>query len=64
MMNGSCRMHCGKSNGAPKGNRNALKHGNYPAGTQALLVAIKYLLEPAWERPQVVKRIGTLLQTG
>jgi hypothetical protein len=29
MKNGRCRMHGGKSTGAPKGNRNAWKHGNY-----------------------------------
>lgn len=27
MKNGRCRMHGGKSPGAPKGNRNAWKHG-------------------------------------
>ncbi|HEV2610618.1 MAG TPA: HGGxSTG domain-containing protein [Noviherbaspirillum sp.] len=26
-----CRMHGGNSPGAPKGNRNALKHGQYSA---------------------------------
>ena len=31
MPNGRCRMHGGKSPGAPKGNRNALKHGRYTA---------------------------------
>ena len=31
MKNGRCRMHGGKSPGAPKGNRNALKHGRYTA---------------------------------
>ena len=31
MKNGRCRMHGGKSIGAPKGNRNALKHGFYTA---------------------------------
>jgi hypothetical protein len=31
MPNGRCRMHGGKSPGAPKGNRNALKHGLYTA---------------------------------
>jgi len=30
MPNGRCRMHGGKSTGA-KGNKNALKHGNYTA---------------------------------
>lgn len=29
MPNGRCRMHGGKSTGAPKGNRNAWKHGHY-----------------------------------
>ena len=29
MMNGRCRMHGGKSTGAPKGNKNALKYGLY-----------------------------------
>ena len=29
MKNGRCRMHGGKSTGAPKGNQNALKHGLY-----------------------------------
>ena len=31
MKNGRCRMHGGPSPGAPKGNRNALKHGRYTA---------------------------------
>ncbi len=29
MPNGRCRMHGGRSPGAPKGNKNALKHGRY-----------------------------------
>ena len=29
MPNGRCRMHGGSSPGAPKGNKNALKHGRY-----------------------------------
>jgi hypothetical protein len=29
MKNGRCRMHGGPSTGAPKGNRNAYKHGRY-----------------------------------
>ena len=37
MKNGRCRMHGGKSSGAPKGNQNALKHGNYTAAAQAAL---------------------------
>jgi uncharacterized protein YjcR len=31
MPNGRCRMHGGLSPGAPKGNKNALKHGSYTA---------------------------------
>jgi len=31
MPNGRCRMHGGRSMGAPKGNQNALKHGLYAA---------------------------------
>ena len=31
MRNGRCRMHGGKSTGAPKGNQNAFKHGRYVA---------------------------------
>jgi uncharacterized protein YjcR len=31
MPNGRCRMHGGTSPGAPKGNRNAFKHGRYSA---------------------------------
>jgi hypothetical protein len=29
MPNGRCRLHGGMSLGAPKGNKNALKHGRY-----------------------------------
>ena len=31
MANGRCRMHGGKNPGAPKGNRNAYRHGRYTA---------------------------------
>jgi len=31
MPNGRCRMHGGLSPGAPRGNRNAFKHGRYTA---------------------------------
>jgi hypothetical protein len=57
MPNGRCRMHGGSSPGAPKGNKNALKHGRYSAeaggplrwqqargGLQARAVAVKYVL--------------------
>jgi hypothetical protein len=35
MKNGRCRMHGGPSPGAPKGNRNAFKHGCYSADAMA-----------------------------
>lgn len=35
MANGRCRMHGGAARGAPKGNRNALKHGRYTADSLA-----------------------------
>ncbi|WP_321576381.1 HGGxSTG domain-containing protein [Bradyrhizobium barranii] len=48
MSNGRCRMHGGRSPGAPKGNRNAFKHGRYSAdaiarrrGISRLLAAMK-----------------------
>lgn len=31
MKNGRCRMHGGKSKGAPRGNSHAFKHGRYSA---------------------------------
>jgi hypothetical protein len=50
MANGRCRKHGGPSLGAPKGNRNAFKHGRYTAeaignrrNLSAMLVAMKAL---------------------
>jgi len=37
-------MHGGKSTGAPKGNRNAWKHGLYSAETNSWLRAIRQVL--------------------
>ena len=52
MKNGRCRMHGGPSPGAPKGNRNALKHGRYTAQAMerrreiaALLRAMRALVQ-------------------
>ena len=45
--NGRCRMHGGKATGAPKGNNNAEKHGNYSAQEMARRAAMKYLLRRA-----------------
>ena len=49
MKNGKCRFHGGKATGAPKGNRNALKHGNYTAREMARRAAIKCWLRIAAE---------------
>jgi uncharacterized protein YjcR len=52
MGNGRCRMHGGTSPGAPKGNRNAFKHGRYTTEAIArrreisdLIRAMKALVE-------------------
>ena len=44
MKNGRCRMHGGKSTGAPKGNRNALKHGNDSGKERARRAVLRFLL--------------------
>jgi len=47
MPNGRCRMHGGKSPGAPRGNRNAWKHGNYSEAAKAERSFVKQLLKNA-----------------
>jgi len=47
MPNGRCRMHGGKSTGAPKGNKNAWKHGHYSKGAEAGRALLKNLLTEA-----------------
>ncbi len=47
MPNGRCRMHGGKSPGAPKGNRNALKHGGRSAETIAMRREVNDLVRVA-----------------
>jgi uncharacterized protein YjcR len=49
MTNGRCRMHGGKSPGAPKGNKNALKRGLYSAEAIANRRKIGALLRAARE---------------
>lgn len=44
MANGRCRMHGGKSPGAPVGNTNALKHGRYTKAALAERRALTALL--------------------
>jgi uncharacterized protein YjcR len=55
MPNGRCRMHGGNSPGAPKGNRNAWKHGHYSAEGTAMRKAIRQLLADA--RDTVPRRV-------
>ncbi|MEC7291457.1 MAG: HGGxSTG domain-containing protein [Pseudomonadota bacterium] len=38
MPNGRCRMHGGKSPGAPVGNQNAFKHGKYSSWATAMKI--------------------------
>ena len=47
MPNGRCRMHGGTSPGAPKGNKNALKHGRYTAEAIARRREIAELIRTA-----------------
>jgi hypothetical protein len=47
MKNGRCRMHGGPSPGAPKGNKNALKHGRYTAEAIAWRRSIAELIRTA-----------------
>ena len=49
MKNGRCRMHGGTSPGAPKGNKNALKHGRYTAEAIARRREIAELIRTARE---------------
>jgi hypothetical protein len=49
MPNGRCRMHGGKSPGAPRGNTNAWKHGNYSEAAKAERSFVKQLLKNAQE---------------
>lgn len=44
MPNGRCRMHGGKSTGAPKGNQNAFKHGRFSAEVKRANRLSRYLL--------------------
>ena len=49
MANGRCRMHGGKSPGAPKGNKNAVKHGFYAAEAIAERRYVRILLKRSKE---------------
>lgn len=45
MANGRCRMHGGKSTGAPQGNKNAFKHGYYTADAIAQRKLLNQLIK-------------------
>jgi len=47
MKNGRCRMHGGASTGAPKGNKNAFKHGRYSTEAAAERRAVRDLIRVA-----------------
>ena len=44
MANGRCRMHGGRSTGAPRGNKNAFKHGLHTAEAIASREAMRSML--------------------
>src|SRR6202022_3891698 len=58
MPNGRCRMHGGMSPGAPKGNKNALKHGHYTAEAIARRREIARVLREARALVKEVNRGG------
>jgi uncharacterized protein YjcR len=49
MANGRCRMHGGKSTGAPKGNKNAFKHGFYTKDAIANRKYVRWLINRSKE---------------
>jgi len=54
MANGRCRLHGGKSTGAPKGNKNALKSGEHTAEAKAYR---RYMNELLRDSKQLAERI-------
>ena len=54
MANGRCRMHGGASPGAPKGNKNALRHGCYTAESIAFRREITTLTREARKTAKAV----------
>lgn len=49
MRNGKCHWHGGKSTGAPRGNKNALKHGFYTAEQARLKKQVSLILAASRE---------------
>ena len=52
-----CRMHGGKGSGAPKGNRNAQKHGAFNAKVRAIRAARRGLEE---KMRRLIEELGEL----
>ena len=52
-----CYLHGGKSKGAPIGNRNALKHGNFTAAAFERRYYLRMLLKQSKE---LIKEMGSL----
>ena len=52
---GRCKLHGGKSPGAPKGNKNALKHGYYTAEAIAERRYVRSLLRLTKESIKMLK---------
>jgi uncharacterized protein YjcR len=66
MPDGRCRMHGGRSPGAPKGNKNAFKHGRYTAEAVAtrrevarLMRAIRGLASRSHDNSPQLARSGS-----
>lgn len=64
MANGRCRMHGGTSTGAPKGNRNAWKHGAYSARTISALKLVGAMVERRKESKKIRRGIRRLEKVG
>ena len=48
-----CRMHGGTNLGAPKGNKNAFKHGRYSAEAMAFQKNLRLILKSANDKQPV-----------
>ena len=62
MNNGRCRMHGGKSPGAPRGNSNAYRHGRHTAEAIAERRRIAALLRAMRRLVQGSRRVGLKAQ--
>lgn len=57
MINGRCRMHGGKSKGAPKNNKNALKTGLYTADMKLFKKRMNDLLQEEKYFMSIIEKI-------